>query len=107
MKTLVAVMMCAFAMSTYANSKCAKWENKPEYVKAIDVVATAAGWSYEEMCTLPRIWDVEAQPSRIILRDGTVVPHVRVQLHYEYHSCLYMVNKETWQISESRCYSGM
>lgn len=107
MKTLLIFFLSVFALEALADSNCSKWESRPDYVKALEVVAHEAGWTYEEMCTFPRILDVETQPSRIILRDGTVVPHVRVQLHYDYHSSLYMINKETWQISESRCYSGM
>lgn len=106
MKKLFIPLMVILSPITFANNNCTKWENKPDYVKAIEVVANNEGYTYSEICQLPKIWDIEAQPSRIILRDGTVIPHVRIQLHMEYSSCLFMVNRQNWAITEQRCYSG-
>jgi len=88
------------------NHLCSKWENRPDYMQAISTVAASYQKSYIELCTTKNILDIEVQPSRIILRDGTIVPHLRVQLHYEYDSCLFMVNKESQEISKQHCYSG-
>lgn len=106
MKKLFILALVTISPITFANTLCTKWENNPDFVKAIEVVATEQKYTYQELCTKPNVLDIEAQPGRVILRDGTVIPHVTIQLHFSYHSCLFKVSKTTWDISESRCYSG-
>ncbi len=96
-----------FSSEVFAANHCAKYTNYPRYMKAIEAVAKYQDYSVEEFCSLPRVWDVEAQPSRIVKRDGEVIPHVTVQQHFEYDSCLFMVNETDYTISQHRCYSGM
>lgn len=106
MKYFIFVLSLCGLSSAYAANACAKYEGQARYLKAIEVVAKDHDLTLEELCNLPKIWDVEAQPSRIIIRDGTVIPHVRVQLHQEYSSCLFMVNELTYTITKQNCYSG-
>ncbi|MNJ96695.1 hypothetical protein D3C87_144250 [compost metagenome] len=93
-----------FAKETYAPG-CAK-HNQPRYVAAITAVAKSLDMTYEELCALPKIMDVEAQPTHTFKRDGERIPHVRVQLHMAYESCLYMVRDADLEITDQRCYSG-
>lgn len=108
MKTTITLMaLTLFSSEVFAANHCAKYTNYPRYMKAIEAVAKYQDYSVEEFCSLPRVWDVEAQPSRIVKRDGEVIPHVTVQQHFEYDSCLFMVNETDYTISQHRCYSGM
>ncbi|QDK38567.1 hypothetical protein [Bdellovibrio sp. NC01] len=106
MKALIFCATLFAASSSFAFTTCDKWANNARLTKAIYTVAAHEDYTFEELCTLPKILDVEAQPSHIVERDGTVIPHVRVQLHMEYSSCLYMVRDSDQVITSSRCYSG-
>lgn len=101
-----ALLTLALTVNFAFAAGCEKYNNFPRYKKAIETVAADNKMSFEELCTHPRYLDVEAQPSRVILRDGEVIPHVRVQLHGEYDSCLFMVRDSDQVITSRRCYSG-
>lgn len=85
---------------------CAKYSHNERYTAAIKAVANLEQFSFEELCTLPKILDIEAQPSRVITPQGDVIPHVQLQLHMSYQSCLYMVRDADKVVTSSRCYSG-
>lgn len=75
-------------------------------MNAIEAVAKSLEVDMETLCTDKNVWDVEAQPARVVSREGMVVPHMRVQLHYKYESCLFMVRDADLEITNQRCYSG-
>ncbi len=107
MRSLILASVLFVSSIGFAAEKnsCARYTQE-RYIKAITVVAENLGLTYKELCALPRVWDVEAQPSHKITREGERIPHVRIQLHGEYESCLYMVRDADWTITENRCYSG-
>lgn len=107
MKHITLLALTVLSTSVSAANMCAKYESSPRYMKAIATVAASHNKTLEAFCSNPRVLDIEAQPSRIITREGDVIPHVRVQEHFDYDSCLYMVNELDYTISQSRCYSGM
>ncbi len=97
----------ASAQPTAGTNHCTEYETRePRYIAAIRAVADYAMYGFEEMCTLPTIWDIEAQPDRVVTREGDVIPHITVQLHREFDSCLYKVRDSDKAITSSRCYSG-
>nr|WP_295901125.1 hypothetical protein [uncultured Bdellovibrio sp.] len=107
MRLILASLTLLLASSAFAaKDNCQKYFAYDRYMQAIKTVAQHTQYGLEEMCTLPTIWDIEAQPSRVITPKGDVIPHVRVQLHREYDSCLYMVRDADQVITSSRCYSG-
>lgn len=106
MKIFLTTLIFITSSAAFAQNSCDKWSNTPRFVKAIEVVASAKGLTSEQLCTLPGVLDVEAQPSRKVDRDGTIIPHVRLQLHYSESSCLFMVRDSNWTITEQYCYSG-
>lgn len=108
MKHLILALALLTSTTSLAASAnlCTKYSESERYMKALAAVATAYEMSVEELCNHPRILDIEAQPSRIILRDGTVIPHVQVQLHQSTQSCLIMVSDVDSSISKNYCYSG-
>lgn len=108
MKSIFALLSVLLVSTTTASAAnlCSKYEKYPRYMKAIETVAAYQDYTLEEFCSLPQVWDVEAQPSRLFKRDGEIIPHVRVQQHLEYSSCLYMVNETDYSITSSKCYSG-
>lgn len=106
MKYLLSLFVFAMSTGAFAANLCTKWEHKERYVKAIKAVATEYKMTYDELCTNPNILDIEAQPSHIVLRDGTVIPHVQVQLHQSTQSCLVMVSDVDSSITKNYCYSG-
>lgn len=87
-------------------NKCEKYQSSTRYTAAIKAVAAYAQYNFDELCTLETVLDIEAQPTRVITRPGEVIPHVRVQLHRAYDSCLYMVRDADLEITSARCYSG-
>lgn len=90
-----------------AANLCTKYESSPRFMKAIAEVAKYQNYTTLEFCTLPLVWDVEVQPSRVINNEGEVIPHVRVQQHKEYDSCLYLLNETDYSMTKAYCYSGM
>ncbi|MBY0412954.1 MAG: hypothetical protein K2Q18_02255 [Bdellovibrionales bacterium] len=106
MKTMAFLAVLILTTSTNAANLCARWESSPRYMKAIAFLATYQDYTIEEFCNLPHVLDLELQPTRIILRDGEVIPHVRIQQHSEYSSCLYMINEKDYSLTSSKCYSG-
>lgn len=106
MRLIIALLTFSFATAAFAQNNCNKWAHKPLYIEAIKKVATQEGFSFEELCNLPKILDIEAQPSHTVTREGDVIPHVRIQLHMSYESCLYMVRDADKVITSQRCYSG-
>lgn len=90
-----------------ATNHCDEYYSRdPRLIEAIKAVANHTMRSFDELCTLPGLLDIEAQPDRVITRAGDVIPHVTVQLHREYDSCLYKVRDSDKEITSARCYSG-
>ncbi|MFV8249989.1 hypothetical protein [Bdellovibrio bacteriovorus] len=106
MRILLATLTLLASSAAFAGNLCTKWEHSDRYTAAIKVVAAQEDFSYDELCTFARILDIEAQPSRVITPKGDVIPHVRIQLHMAYESCLYMVRDADKVITSQRCYSG-
>lgn len=106
MKHLVLIIALLTSTTTLASDLCSKYSHNQRYTKALVIVATEYKMTFAEFCGNPHILDIEAQPSRIVLRDGTVIPHVQVQLHQATQSCLIMVNDLDSSISKKYCYSG-
>lgn len=111
MKMLLVVMAlfgssAAFAADSAVNH-CARYENRPQYLAAIKAVAAFNNVSNEELCANTRILEIEAQPTHIVTVEGEVIPHVQLQLHFDYSSCLFMVRIADNVITSNRCYSGM
>lgn len=75
-------------------------------MKAVSAVALAFDSSVEELCQSTKFIGIEAQPNRIVTRDGEVIKHTSISLHYATSSCVYFVHDQTHKISKSWCYSG-
>lgn len=103
---IIAILFPSLSAMAQDTDHCAKYANNTRSLKAIAAVAKHVQYKMGEMCYLPTIWDIEAQPSQVITPKGDVIPHTRVQLHREYDSCLYMVRDADLVITSSRCYSG-
>ena len=106
MKIVFVLIASLMSFSALATDKCLKYEAYPRYIKAIQTVAAYTNYEMKELCNLPTVWDIEAQPDRTFTREGEKIPHVRVQLHREFDSCLYMVRDADQKITSARCYSG-
>jgi hypothetical protein len=106
MRFILVFLMASFGMTAMAQNNCDKWSHRPQYIEAIKAVAQAENYDFAELCTAPGILDIEAQPSHTVTREGEVIPHVQVQLHMNYKSCLYMVRNADLAITSHRCYSG-
>lgn len=95
-----------FLSSTaFASDMCGRWRSNARYDKALVTLANHMNYSMEEMCNLPQVLDIEVQPSRVIDREGEIIPHVRIELHRAYDSCFYMIRDVDQVITSSRCYS--
>lgn len=104
---LVALVFAAGIAQAAPTNHCADYvDREPRYLDAIRAVAEYTMRSFDEFCTMPGVLDIEAQPDRVIERDGTVIPHITVQLHREMDSCLYKVRDRDKVITSARCYSG-
>ena len=107
MKKMSIFFACAMLSTTVsAANLCSRYENSERYMKAIEVVATSQDYTVAEFCALPRVWDLQVDPTRKINQKGEIIPHVRVQQHYESDSCLYLIDETTYEIVQTKCYSG-
>ena len=111
MKLLLAAMTLFGSSAAFATGSaidhCSRYENRPQYQAAIKAVAAYNKFSTEELCAHSRILEIEAQPTHTVTVEGEVIPHVQLQLHFDYSSCLYMVRISDNVITSNRCYSGM
>lgn len=103
---LVLASSSAFAQNVPTGNKCEKYFGIPRYMTAISIVAKKAKWSVEEMCTLERIWDVQAEDTQVVNKKGDVEPHVRVYLHRSEDTCHYMVRNADGVVTSAKCYSN-
>ena len=103
---LVLASSSAFAQQVPTGNKCEKYFNIPRYMKAIKTVAHRAKWDVEEMCTLERIWDVQAEDTQVVNKKGEVEPHIRVYLHRNEDTCHYMVRIADQAVTSAKCYSN-
>ncbi len=106
MKVVLASLMLLGSSQALAQNLCTRYENRPLYLAAIQAVAQTEKMTFEGLCSNAEILDIEAQPSHTVTREGEVIPHVQLQLHMNYRSCLYMVRNADKVITSSRCYSG-
>lgn len=106
MRFILVLLMASFSATAMAQNNCDKWSHRPQYMEAIKAVAQAEKYAFAELCASTEILDIEAQPSHIVTREGEVIPHVQIQLHMNYKSCLYMVRNTDLEITSHRCYSG-
>jgi hypothetical protein len=107
MKMFLAAITLFGSSAALAVDHCSRYENRPSYLAAIKAVATFNKFTNEELCANARILEIEAQPSHTVTVEGEVIPHVQLQLHFDYSSCLYMVRISDNVITSNRCYSGM
>lgn len=103
MKAL-ALGLAVLSSSAFANNLCTKYDNRSEYINALTALVTHMDRSLEEVCSSPRILDIEIQPSQIINREGQAVPQFAVYFHYNEESCKYLLNRETLTLTSSRCF---
>jgi hypothetical protein len=106
MKKIIVLALITLSATANAANLCSRYENSERYMKAIKFLADYQEYSVSEFCNLPRVWDLEIQPTRIINREGEVIPHVRIQQHMEYDSCLFMINETDYTLTSSKCYYG-
>ena len=104
MRILVLCLISIFATPTLAAvNHC----QKPfEQQKAIDSTIAFARLAKNDVCQAPEILEIQVEPTRIVKPDGEVIPHYRVQYHYAYHSCLFLVSRVDQSISKHYCYSA-
>lgn len=108
MKNLsVLFALATLSTSVSAADLCTKYEHNARFMKAIEVVAKYQKYTKEEFCNLERVLDVEVQPSHVVDYEGNVIPHVQVQQHKSWDSCLYLVNETDYSMTQAYCYSGM
>jgi hypothetical protein len=103
---ITAAILLSSTFAYAATNNCDKWSSKSRYITAIKTVAAAEKYQFAELCTEPKILDIEVQPSHIVTPQGDVIPHTQVQLHMAYQSCLYMVRDSDQVITSGHCYSG-
>ena len=104
---LFSLATLSFSASASANDLCSKYEHNARFMKAVTTVAKFQKYTKEEFCNLENVLDVEVQPSQVIDREGNVIPHVQVQQHKSWGSCLYLVNELDYSMTQAYCYSGM
>lgn len=106
MKSFFTIALLLCSLPSFAEDLCSRYYQNERYMKGIEFLAQYQGLLKKEFCNLPQVLDLEVQPSRIITREGEVIPHLRIQQHYEYDSCLFMVNETDYSLTSSKCYSG-
>lgn len=105
MKTL-ALALSLFSFSAFAQGHgCARYEYKPVFTESLKTVANFLDFSYEELCSHPRVLDVHVTTTKIYNQKQEPIPHVWVTLHYNEYSCQYFVNETNFEVTKSNCYN--
>ncbi len=96
-----------FSLNASASiNHCERIQQSERYMQAVNAVAAAYDMTLEELCSSSKFIGIEAQPNRIVTRDGEVIKHTSISLHYATSSCVFFVHDQTHKISKSWCYSG-
>lgn len=102
MKKLI-ISLVLISTSALANNLCTPYDNRPEYMNALNALVTLQNKTLEEVCNSSRILDIEIQPSQVIV-EGEIIPQWAVYFHYNEDSCKYLLNRADLTLTSSRCF---
>ena len=87
------------------NNFCAQYAAKPTYLTAISKLATEMNYTFEQLCSLSTLGDIQVVPTALRDENYQPVNHVWVTLHYETYSCQYFVRDADQIIIRENCYN--
>ncbi|MBX3022634.1 MAG: hypothetical protein KF799_13255 [Bdellovibrionales bacterium] len=104
----VLLVLCATGAAqaeTALQKSCENYMRKPTDSQAIEVVATAMGYTTTELCQLPHLLDIYVDRRNFLNKKNEIEPHIWVTLHYNEHSCQYFVREADLVVTRKNCYN--
>ncbi|MFG1481990.1 hypothetical protein ABMA79_02765 [Halobacteriovorax sp. HFRX-2_2] len=104
---LVALFVSTQVFAINGSNECLRFENDAVKVEAIQFTADLLNYdSVEAFCTADRLWDLQVSHAPNFWPVGEEEDHhVKLMLHYEYHSCTIYYNQTQKKLSRQRCYN--
>lgn len=104
---LIALLFSAQAYALNGQNECIGFEKDAAKVEAIEFTADYLKYeSAEEFCTAPNLWDLQVTHAPNFWPVGEEDDHhIKLQLHYEYHSCTIYYNQTRKRLTRQRCYN--
>lgn len=84
---------------------CTQHSSKSSYLNAISAVAIAMNYTYEELCSLSTLSDIQIEQTVLLNQENEYENHSWITLHYETYSCQYFVRDQDQFISRKNCYN--
>ena len=78
---------------------------KADFGPALEVVAKAMGYTTDELCALPHLFDIYIERRTLYNAKNEAEPHVWVTLHYNEYSCQYFVRDADHVVTRKNCYN--
>ncbi len=104
---IVALFLSASAFALNGSNECLRFENDEAKVEAIEFTADMLHYdSALAFCTADNLWDLQVSHAPNFWPVGEEEDHhIKLMLHYEYHSCTIYYNQTQKRLSRQRCYN--
>lgn len=105
---LISLFLVLFSFSTFSSSLCQKQKFNDFEIEVISELAVKLDYSMDELCSNPRIFDIQKE-KRVVFNRKTQKSeaHLVITLHYNEYSCEYHFASEklAWANDYNYCYS--
>lgn len=89
-----------------AHTLCDKFAGRPQIETVVQMLAKKLSYTPEELCTLPRLFDIQDEQRRFYYADtDRYEDHTVITLHYGEYSCEYHYNTGRAEWKKQYCYS--
>ncbi|MEO5970126.1 MAG: hypothetical protein ABIQ95_09380 [Bdellovibrionia bacterium] len=102
---LAATVLFSASAAMAQNNFCDQYASKGTYLTAIATVASKMNYTFEELCSLPRLMDIQMLDSLRYSEDYELIDHSKITLHYETYSCDYFVRNSDQVVTKKGCYN--
>lgn len=107
MKAFLFSLCALFTFNAHAvlPNHCAKFAGNPVALQTIEQVANRMQYSFQQLCTLPRLMDIFMDRKIFINPQQQPEPHLWLTLHYNEYSCQYFIREADRVLTRSNCYN--
>ena len=102
---LLLAVAYTFQAQALSTNSCEMYLQNPAYAKAITQVASNMGYTYEQLCAVPRLMDIFVENRNLLNEQQEIIPHILVTLHYGEESCQYFVRDSDFVVTKKNCYN--
>ena len=103
---ILGVLIFSQSIRAYEVNHCAQFDADPEMSRLLYSLSEKLSYSYEELCSEPRIFDIFSERRQVYyLESDSYHEHMFITLHYNEYSCEYQFDMVMDQWADQHCYS--